>query len=186
MQIGHNNPPGPVDMIREELASATFSLANRAAALRASLEKAPQTVTSEDEARPVILLAAQINALLATAGEDRKGRAAEVLKHAEAINGHYTDMLEGLPEGKARLLAILGDYQTATAASGEDRRSIRTDEGPLLTSVFRDVLRIEDEAAIPAEFRTSAINRAALTAALKAGREVPGARIVTERTAAIK
>ncbi|GEM_PF-5655656 len=161
----HSSACSALDFLRDELSAETFSLAQRAAALRQAMERAPDAVFDEDTAHKAILLAAQIKALLKKIEEARNARKDPIAEQGRVIDAHFTALADGLVDDGTAIVARINDYQRAIASGPDDNAQIRTDEGPLATLTRNVVVDIVEPDLVPDRFRS--INSRALSDAAK-------------------
>lgn len=126
--IGGNNPPDPIEILRTQLAETHEPLTQRKDDLLAMGERAPASVDDEDTAAKVA------DAIKACAAFGKNATAARVaakephLAAGRAVDGWFAALADPVEKVKARLTALLTDYQRRVAAAERARREAEAAE----------------------------------------------------------
>ena len=126
--IGHNRPPDPIEDLRAQLAETHAPLSQRKEDLLAMGERAPASVDDEDTAAKVA------DAIKACAAFAKNAQAARVsakephLAAGRAVDGWFAALADPVEKVKARLTALLTDYQKIVAAAERARREAEAAE----------------------------------------------------------
>jgi len=126
--IGHNRPPDPIEDLRAQLAETHEPLTHRKDDLLAMGERAPASVDDDDTANKVA------DAIKACAAFGKNANAARVaakephLAAGRAVDGWFAALADPVEKLKARLSALLTDYQKRVAAAERARREAEAAE----------------------------------------------------------
>ncbi len=126
--IGHNRPPDPIEDLRAQLAETHEPLTQRKNDLLAMGERAPASVDDDDTANKVA------DAIKACAAFSKNANAARVaakephLAAGRAVDGWFATLADPVEKVKARLSALLTDYQKRVAAAERARREAEAAE----------------------------------------------------------
>lgn len=126
--IGGNKPPDPIEELRAQLAETHEPLAARKAELLAMGDRAPSSVDDDDTANKVA------DAIKACAAFAKNATAARVaakepyLAAGRAVDGWFAALADPVEKVKARLSALLTDYQKRVAAAERARREAEAAE----------------------------------------------------------
>lgn len=124
----HNNPPDAIEELRAQLAETHEPLSARQADLLAMGERAPPSVDDDDTANKVA------DAIKACAAFGKNANAARVaakephLAAGRAVDGWFAALADPVEKVKARLSALLTDYQKRVAAAERARREAEAAE----------------------------------------------------------
>lgn len=155
--IGGNQPPDPLEDLRAQLAETHEPLTQRKADLIAMGERAPASVDDDDTAAKVA------DAIKACSAFGKNATAARVaakephLAAGRAVDGWFAALADPVEKVKARLTALLTDYQKRVAAAERARREAEAAE---LRRQQQEAERLRQEAERQAREARAAARRA--------------------------
>lgn len=111
--IGHNNPPDAHELFIAQLNEDTKDIKKRVAELAAAFARAPNPITTDDEARLCTDFAAQVKTALKAAEAKRKDSKGPLDKLAKAVQAHFAAIASMVEQPLAELERRIGSYQQA-------------------------------------------------------------------------